>query len=573
MRLRRMAEPVRARPGLAAIACLGIAWGLVMHTMGWAQLAHLAQVRALADGRASIDQWQWQTKDKAWVDGHFYSVKAPGLPLLTLPEYMALDAAGAWSVSRSAADTASHANHPRWAPPGRSYPYTLQFGFDPQRAMNVEGQIEDETAMVWALTLLGAVIPAVLLLTGVRWAAERIEPGYGTAAAVTLGLGTIVMTFAAEYFSHVAAAALGFAAFAILFRERHGPPRLATVAGAGLVAGLAVTFEYPLGLLGVILFVYALARNAPRLPRAVAYAVAAGVGAAPALAFNWWALGSPFDFAYSSAVAFQGYSGHAVLGLNDPGFFGIGVPQPGAVVDLLIASRGVLTLTPVLAVAVAGGFLMRESRWRTEANVILAVAALYFIYNSGYWLPFGGGTPGPRFMIPAFPFLALGLAVAYRRLPALTLAMAIPSAIFMLAGSMTYPLLGENGTGTWASHLGNGILEHTFLTVLGVRNGWLAALPLFAAIAGAVALAARATPRTRLVDLRAAAVAIPAWAALSVVGPTLAGDPSTPLSHGTAVLALVGGSAVLSAAVLLALRARERSEDTAEPLLAASPTS
>src|SRR4051794_41972449 len=99
MRLRRMAEPVRARPGLAAIACLGSAGGLVMHTMGWAQLAHFAQVRALADGRPSIDPWHWQTKDKAWVDGHFSSVKAPGLPVLTLHGYLALDAADAWSVS------------------------------------------------------------------------------------------------------------------------------------------------------------------------------------------------------------------------------------------------------------------------------------------------------------------------------------------------------------------------------------------------------------------------------------------------------------------------------------------
>src|SRR5215217_3273430 len=111
MRVRRMAEPVRARPGLAAIACLGIAWGLVMHSMGWAQLAHFAQVRALADGRASIDPWHWETKDKAWTNGHFYSVKAPGLPLLTLPAYLALDGAGAWSLSEDAAGNAGNAAH------------------------------------------------------------------------------------------------------------------------------------------------------------------------------------------------------------------------------------------------------------------------------------------------------------------------------------------------------------------------------------------------------------------------------------------------------------------------------
>src|SRR5215203_5885514 len=164
MRLRRMVAPVRARPGLAAIACLGIAWGLVMHSMGWAQVAHFAQVRALADGRASIDPWHWQTKDKAWVDGHFYSVKAPGLPLLTLPAYLALDAAGAWQLSRDAAQNANSAEHPRWTLPSRSYAYLIQYGFDTDRAKRIEIQVQNETPMVWALTLLGAVIPAICLL-------------------------------------------------------------------------------------------------------------------------------------------------------------------------------------------------------------------------------------------------------------------------------------------------------------------------------------------------------------------------------------------------------------------------
>ena len=567
-----MAEPVRARPGLAAIACLGIAWGFVMHSMGWAQLAHFAQVRSLADGQANIDRWHWQTKDKAWVDGHFYSVKAPGLPLITLPEYMALNAAGAWSVSKDAAENASHAAHPRWTPPGRAYPYVMQYGFDPHRAMRVEAQVENETPMVWALTLLGAVIPAIALLLLVRWAGDRIQPGYGTAAAVTLGLGTILMTFAAEYFSHVASAALGFGAFAILFREREGPPRLLTVAAAGLVAGLAVTFEYPLGLLGVILFVYALSRPAPRLPRALAYGAAAVVGASPALAFNWWALGSPLDFAYSSAVAIQGLSGHAVLGLNDPGFFGIGVPQPSAALDLLVASRGILTLTPVLVVALVGAVLMRQNERRAEANVVLAVAAAFFIYNSGYWLPFGGGTPGPRFLIPAMPFLALGWAVSYKRLPALTLAMAIPSFLLMFVGSMTFPLIGQNGTSTWAGELGNGILEHTLLTVVGVGNGWLAAAPVVAALVTAIVLTARATPRVRLSDARLATGALAAWVLVFVFGPTIAGDPVTPLHDGTAALTLVAGAAAISAVTIAVLRYRERRDERSAGRLAPEPT-
>jgi hypothetical protein len=561
---------VRFAPGLAAIVALGIAWGLVMHAVGWAQLAHYAQVRAFAAGQAEIDPWQWETRDKAWVDGHFYSVKAPGLAALTLPAYLALDAAGAKPVARDAAANARESDDPRWTPEPR--PDITQYGFSTARAHRVEVQVENETPIVWALTLIGAVIPAVLLLLLVRWVAERIEPGYGTAAAITLGLGTIVMTFAAEYFSHVASAALGFAAFAILFREREGPARLGLVAAAGLAAGLAVTFEYPLGLLGAILLVYALARPVARLARGAAYAAGAVIGAAPALAFNLWALGSPLRFAYSHAVAVPGLSGHAMLGLNDSGFFGIDVPRPGAAVDLLLASRGILTLTPVLAMALVGVVLMRRGPRRAEANVIAAVAIVFFLYNAGYWLPFGGGSPGPRFMIPALPFVALGLATAYRRLPALTLALAIPSVAFMLAGALTFPLIGSDGTGTWVDRLGDGTLEHTVLTVVGVHDAWLAMAPVIAAVLFAVVLAARATPRVRLGDVRPAVAAVIGWVGIAVVGPTVAGDPITPLDGGPAALTLVAICAALSVGTLFALRYRERgSEPAPEPLVASAP--
>ena len=559
-----MATSARARAGLLAVLSLGIAWGLVMHAMGWTQLSQYAQVRALAAGRSQIDRWHWQTKDKAWIDGHFYSVKAPGLAALTLPAYLGLDALGAQSLTREAAVNASRADHPRWNPHG--HPEPSEYGFSAGRARRTETQVARATPMVWALTLLGAVLPAVGLLLLVRRLAERIEPGYGTAAAITLGMGTVVMTFAAEYFSHVAAATLGFAAFALLFHEREGVTRAGFVAAAGLLAGLAFTFEYPLGLLAVILLGYALARPG-RIRRAVAYTAGAIAGAAPALAFNLWSLGSPVRFAYSDAVAVQGVNGHAVLGLNDSGFFGITAPRPGAALDLLVAGRGLLTLTPVLAMAVVGVVLMGRRGHRAEAAVIGAVGIGYFIYNAGYWLPFGGGSPGPRFLIPTLPFLAIGLAPAYRRFPALTLGLAIPSAAFMLAAMLTFPLLGVEGTGTWANQFANGTIEHTPLTALGVHNGWLAATPVLAAVGAAITFCALATPRVRLADTRTAVRALVAWTAVSVIGPTVAGDSVTPLDGSPAALALIAFGALVSLATLLLLRYRElRWEDPAAGL-------
>jgi hypothetical protein len=557
----------RSRPGVAAIVSLGVAWGLIMHTMGWAQLAHYSQVRAFADGDAQIDRWHWETNDKAWVDGHFYSVKSPGVAGLSLPFYAAIDGLGGDDLARDAAANARGAAHPKWHPQG-VVPLE-NYAFDVERGLRVEAQVEQATPIVWALTLIVAVIPATLLLLGVRWAGDRFEPGFGTAAAITLGLATIVMTFAAEYFSHVISAALAFAAFLVLMKERDGPPRVPLVAGAGLLAGLAVTFEFQTGLAGIVLFAYALARPhdtgradpRPRiLPRRVAaYAGGAVAGGLPTLAFNTWAFGNPLKLAYGDAVDYPGMTGHDVLGLNSHGFFGITAPRPDSALDLLFAGRGLLVLTPIIVMCVVGVLLMRNRGQRAEANVILAMAAVYFLYNAGYWLPFGGGTPGPRFLMPALPFLALGLATAYRRLPALTLGLAIPSAVFMLAGTLTYPLLGRQGVGTWADWLVQGNVEHTLLTAFGVTNAWLALAPFLAAVLAAIILGIRATPAVSLGDFRFAVPALALWAFVSATGPSIADYEISPLDRGnSSALWLIGAGLILSLVTLAVIRARER---------------
>jgi hypothetical protein len=556
-------------PGVAAIVTLGFAWAVVIHQLGWAQLGHFAQVRAFADGQAQIDRWHWETNDKAWVvtdgRGHFYSVKSPGTAALTTLPYMAIKALGGEKLARAAVDNERATPHPKWHPD--SVVPLENTGYDVQRGLRVQNRVEEETPIVWPLTLIAAVIPGVLLLLGVRWAADRFVPGYGTAAAITLGVATIIMTFSAEFFSHVISAALAFAAFCVLIKERDGTGRRRLVFAAGLLAGLAVTFEFQTGLVGVVLIFYALIRPhetgragaRPRIyvRRAAAYAGGAVLGALPMLAFNVWAFGNPLRLAYSDAVAFPGQSGHDVLGLNSDGFFGITVPRFDSAFDLLFAGRGLIAMTPIIVMAVIGVFMMRR-RHRAEANTILAVAAVYFIYNSGYWLPYGGGTPGPRFLIPALPFVAVGLAYAYKRLPALTLGLAIPSGLFMLVGTLTYPLIGKQGMGTWADWLVQGRLEHTALTAFGVTNAWLALAPFFAAILVAIILAVRATPGALFADYRLAVPAVIGWAFVAALAPALADYEISPLNRGNqSVLWLVAAGALLSLLTLTVLRVRE----------------
>jgi hypothetical protein len=569
-RLNEMLNALRARPGVAAIVALGVAWGLVMHTMGWAQLAHYAQVRAFDSGQPEIDRWHWETNDKAWVDGHFYSVKSPAMPALVTPLYSAITAVGGEKLARSAVDNVERTAQPKWHP--HDVVSLENYGFDVERGERVERSVQQGTPIVWALTLFAAVIPAILLLLGVRWVADRLEPGYGTAAAITLGLATILMTFAAEFFSHVISAALGFAAFIVLIRERDRPASLGLVATAGLLTGLAVSFEFQTGLVGVVLFFYALSQRTDLLRRGAAYAAGAIAGTIPTFAFNMWALGDPLELAYGSAIESPGISGHDVIGLNSDGFFGITAPRLDSAIDLLIAGRGLLVLTPVLVMAAIGAVILRRGSHRAEANTILAVAAVYFLYNSGYWLPFGGGTPGPRFMIPALPFIAVGLATAYRRLPAFTLGLAVPSAMFMLIGSLTYPLIGRQGTGSWADQLMDSDLEHTVLTAFGVTNVWLAVAPVLAAVGTAIVLAVRATPETRLSDIRLAVPVVLTWGWVAAIGPAIAEYDLSTLDRGNvSALWLVAAGVLLSLVALATARALEQRSRTSIPQPASEP--
>ena len=114
----------------------------------------------------------------------------------------------------------------------------------------------------------------------------------------------------------------------------------------------------------------------------------------------------------------------------------------------------------------------------------------------------------------------------------------------MVAGALTFPLIGDNGTGTWANQLGNGDARaHPADACSGSTTAGWRSPPMLAAVAAAIAFAALATPRTRLGDLRPALAAVLGWAVVSVVGPTVAGDPITPLGDGPAALSLVGGRA------------------------------
>jgi hypothetical protein len=151
-------------------------------------------------------------------------------------------------------------------------------------------------------------------------------------------------------------------------------------------------------------------------------------------------------------------------------------------------------LTPVVAVAVAGLLPLWRRGARRETIFVGSLALAFLLYNAAYWLPFGGDTPGPRFLVPLLPFLALPLAAAFAAWRWVTLATAAISAFWMIVATLGGAYDGVPPT-TWVSE----VIEADNLvgSVVGRRRTAELAFALPAAIALMLAAPAFVRPADR----------------------------------------------------------------------------
>jgi hypothetical protein len=281
--------------------------------------------------------------------------------------------------------------------------------------------------------------------------------------------------------------------------------------------------EFPTAIVAITLAVLVV-MSADRGRRGAAFVVGGLVGVLPLLAFNLWAFGSATTLAYTNAVITPGASGHDVLGANSRGFFGVEVPRPHAAIELMLASKGLLVVSPVVVFAALGAVLAWRRPGRAEAVACAAICILFLVYNAGYYLPFGGWGPGPRFLVAAIPFSLVLVAHALARYPLPITAVGLCGVFAMALATGTAPIVSEDrGLGFWLGRLHAGDVEQTILTRFGVTDRWLAIAPyaLLIGVAVVLALIAARPYADGAAQLELTVTALAGWLLLATSTPEL----------------------------------------------------
>lgn len=407
--------PRAVRRTAVALAVLAlVALGPVVARQDASSWSRLAFTGALVDDR-SVDVTDYPLGlDHVVYEGERRSDKAPGQPLLAAPFY---------AVSRAV-------------------------GGEPAVIERTH-----ENLTLWWQTLWMSVIPFSTLLVLMYLSARRVDERAAVPATLAIGFGTLLLPFADHLYGHVLAALCAFAAW-LLVREAPTPRR---AAGAGALAAFATITEYQVALIALVIAVALAMRARDRL---VPFALGAAPFALVAAVYHWIAVGHPLRVPYS------------LKPVHESGIVGISYPRPDFLGDIFFGDRGFLVATPIVLVALVGAIVVARTPgpWRADAAVGLAsFVALVCVQAGGSMPPWGGESPGPRYVVAAMPFLVVPLTAVWARCRPLTPLVAAWSIGVMLMPTFTQPLLAEEASAipTWLRLVGRGEFAPTILSMAG----------------------------------------------------------------------------------------------------------
>jgi hypothetical protein len=411
------------RPEAALFALVLGAYSYFYQAGGWNQNSRFDLTRAIVELRtSSLDRYAYNTGDLSCsgplgrceqtdIKGveHYYCDKAPGASWLAIPAY--------------------------------AVAYTM-FGTDRpnQRYLAMSA---------WWVTIVAVGVPsgiAVVMLYLMLKAFTGSEL-VRIALALAYGLATLAFPYSTLFYGHQLTAAFLVIGFTLLVWTKHltaHSPRTSLLITVGFVLGYAVVVEYSSAMTLIPLVGYAATFVRPW--RRLGWLVGGGViTAIPLVVYHWLVFGGPLTLPYKFSTQLPRHIG----------FMGLGQPSPDVLDAILISEyRGLFYSAPWLLLAIPGAIALLGRRGRrTEGLVCVIISTLFVWLNSSLVDWQGGWAMGPRYLIPAIPFLTvLVVGVVPRSClrssgsraadivgVALACAIVMASAILMLAGTAVKP--------------------------------------------------------------------------------------------------------------------------------------
>lgn len=328
----------------------------------WNDIARVATIESLVErGTWAIDDSQWidQTKDKIFLNARFYADKMPLLSVLGAGVYAVLYH---WAGASLAPDCRVCA-----------YPWVTR-------------------------VLVG--MPAILLFWLFADFAQRYAQSWklGVVGTLALGIGTMIFPYAVVLNHHVPAACAIFASFYLLL-ARGASRQVNTV--AGLLAGLAITFDVLAGIVAATVGVIALVR----LRRAVVFfALGSAIPLVLTALFDYQIAGTilpPYMLTYG-----YDYPGSAFPAT----FAGNGTPDDyvAYAFRMFVGGKGLFAFNPLLLFALVGALgiaLTRQHPLQIEAICITLGFVLLCVYLVTQTGNYGGVAYGERWFVPAIPLV------------------------------------------------------------------------------------------------------------------------------------------------------------------------
>ena len=329
--------------------------------------------------------------DHAIYRGEWRSDKAPGQPVLGVPFYLVGRAVGAQSATDA----------------------------------RVRGDLG-----LWWQTFWSAMVPLAALVALMFLFAERFaRRNVAMAVSLSIGVCTMMLPHGVNLYAHDLVALLVFGAWMTV---EPTPVSARRAALGGLLAGAAVLTEYEALIVLVVLGAYLIVRQRARIG---AYLLGTLLPLGVLAAYQWIAFGAPWHTPSS-------YYAGVINGTSKGGYT---IPGARELARVLFGVRGVAFGAPVALVGlVAAVLLVRRGTGalRRHGVIALAVFVPYLLLCAGWsGLPILE-EPGPRYLIPALPFLAVPLAALWDRMWRSILVASVVGAAIAVPAAYTYILLG-----------------------------------------------------------------------------------------------------------------------------------